>query len=299
VFGPEESFNRYLGRCFNLFSLPNYAGFSHEGIMFAEPGRMAGVYAIGDSDTVYAILTFAIAEPPFLPHRDLGEQPKRTAGVFAESGCETPRLVEAIQGADALYFDTVSQIHMPGWSSGRVVLVGDAAHAPSFLSGQAEDLSNIEPGAGAELPTTLRTQENTIMKETPKASHIPLTGTKESLASASTEKQTGRLDTSIGHVGLHATNPAATAKFYRDVFGMEITGGSSPDHPLGATAFLTSRHGEEPHAIVLAANPEVTHTAFKVSSLAEFRSFHARVEEKKIAPLLQTPRNQTFSGTPE
>jgi catechol-2,3-dioxygenase len=61
---------------------------------------------------------------------------------------------------------------------------------------------------------------------------------------ASSEKQTVREDTGIGHVGLRATNLAASVEFYRDVFGMEITGGSAPDHPLGATAFLSSRPGD-------------------------------------------------------
>jgi hypothetical protein len=36
------------------------------------------------------------------------------------------------------------------------------------------------------------------------------------------------------------TTPAASAEFYRDVVGMEIVGGSAPDHPFGATAFLSS-----------------------------------------------------------
>ena len=63
---------------------------------------------------------------------------------------------------------------------------------------------------------------------------------------------------------------------------MEIVGGSEPDHPLGATVFLSSRPGEEPHDIVLVANPEIAHIAFKVSSLSELRSFHARVVERKI-----------------
>jgi 2-polyprenyl-6-methoxyphenol hydroxylase-like FAD-dependent oxidoreductase len=141
VFGPEESFSRYLGRCLNLFSLPNYAGFSHEGVVYAEPGRMAGVYAVGDNHTVYGILVFAAGEPPFLSHQDIDQQRKRTAEVFAGSGWETPRLVEAMQSAEDLYFDTVSQIHMPRWSSDRVVLVGDAAYAPSFLSGQGTSLA--------------------------------------------------------------------------------------------------------------------------------------------------------------
>jgi catechol-2,3-dioxygenase len=122
------------------------------------------------------------------------------------------------------------------------------------------------------------------MTQTLNALHTGLSGSKESLAKeASAGKQAGRQDARIGHVGLHATNPAASAEFYRDVFGMEITGGSASDHPLGATAFLSSRPGKEPHDIVLVANREFAHIAFKVSSLAEFRSFHARVVEKKIA----------------
>ena len=79
---------------------------------------------------------------------------------------------------------------------------------------------------------------------------------------------------------LDYTLPAAER--YRDVLGMEITGGSTPDHPLGATAFLSSRPDEESHEIALFANPAFAHIAFKVSSLAELRSFHARVVEKHI-----------------
>ena len=57
---------------------------------------------------------------------------------------------------------------------------------------------------------------------------------------------------------------------------MEIVGGSAPDHPLGASAFLSSRPNEESHEVALFANPAFAHIAFKVSSLAKFRSFHSR-----------------------
>jgi catechol-2,3-dioxygenase len=114
------------------------------------------------------------------------------------------------------------------------------------------------------------------------ASHTSSGSVKESLAGeASTATQAGRQDVRIGHVG-HATNPLASAEFYKDIFGMEITGGSESDYPLGTTAFLSSRPDEEAHNIVLVAKPEIAHIAFKVSSLAELRSFHARVVEKKI-----------------
>ena len=85
----------------------------------------------------------AADEPPFLSHPDIDKQRQWTSEIFAGGGWEVPRLVEAMQSADDLYFDTVSQIHMSRWSSGRVVLVGDAAYAPSFLSGQGTSLALV------------------------------------------------------------------------------------------------------------------------------------------------------------
>src|SRR5262245_52784655 len=97
-----------------------------------------------------------------------------------------------------------------------------------------------------------------------------------------TQQTMGCRNRGIHHVGLHATNPTASAEFYRDVLGMKIVGGSDPDHPVGATAFLSSRPDEESHEIALFANPALAHVAFKVSSLAELRSFHTRVVERNI-----------------
>src|ERR1700726_4778405 len=114
-------------------------------------------------------------------------------------------------------------------------------------------------------------------------SHTSLSpGKAWSAKDGSMRKQADCRNTGIHHVGLRATNPAASAEFYRDVLGMEIVGGSTPDHPLGATAFLSSRPDEESHEIALFANPIFAHIAFKVSSLAELRFFHARVVEKNI-----------------
>jgi 2-polyprenyl-6-methoxyphenol hydroxylase-like FAD-dependent oxidoreductase len=45
--------------------------------------------------------------------------------------------------ADDFFFDSVSQIRMPRWTSGRVVLVGDAAYAPALLSGQGTSLALV------------------------------------------------------------------------------------------------------------------------------------------------------------
>jgi len=89
---------------------------------------------------------------------------------------------------------------------------------------------------------------------------------KEARWNSPKERSRGCRNTGIHHVGLCGKDPAASAEFYRDVLGMEIVGGSAPDHPFGATAFLSSRPGEESHEIALFANPALAHVAFKVSS---------------------------------
>ncbi len=54
-----------------------------------------------------------------------------------------PRLVAAMRASEDLFFDIVSQIHMPAWSRGRVALTGDAGHATSFLSGQGSNVALV------------------------------------------------------------------------------------------------------------------------------------------------------------
>ena len=54
---------------------------------------------------------------------------------------KVPELIDAAQRDPELYFDSVSQIHMPAWHRGRVVLVGDAAHCTSNLTGRGTSLA--------------------------------------------------------------------------------------------------------------------------------------------------------------
>jgi catechol-2,3-dioxygenase len=81
---------------------------------------------------------------------------------------------------------------------------------------------------------------------------------------------------------LYAKDPAASAEFFRELLGMQIVGGSGPEHPLGVSAFLSSRPDQESHEIALFANPTLAHVAFKVASLAELRAVHTRVVERGI-----------------
>lgn len=143
VFGPEERFHRCLGYCFAIFTMPNTFRLSREVMMWNTPGRAAALYAVGDSDELHAFLTFHQPEPPIDTLRNPDAQRDLVATVFADAGWEVPGMVRAMRDADDLFFDTAGQIRMPHWSSGRVALVGDAAYAPSFLTGQGSSLALV------------------------------------------------------------------------------------------------------------------------------------------------------------
>ncbi|MFF7656787.1 FAD-dependent monooxygenase [Streptomyces sp. NPDC007983] len=143
LFGPEEQFHRYLGYCFAVFTMRNTFGLSHETMMWNTPGRAAAVYAVGDDDEVHAFLNFAHPEPPFDAVRSREAQRDLVAATFADAGWEVPGMIAAMRESDDLFIDVVSQIRMPRWSSGRVALVGDAAYAPSFLTGQGTSLALV------------------------------------------------------------------------------------------------------------------------------------------------------------
>jgi catechol-2,3-dioxygenase len=95
--------------------------------------------------------------------------------------------------------------------------------------------------------------------------------------------QNGCSNVGIHHVGIHVKDPLLSAQFYRDILGMQLVGGSPADTPgLGASAFLTSRPGEESHEIALFSQPQFRHVAFKVASLAELKSLYRLVLEREL-----------------
>ncbi|WP_224393081.1 FAD-dependent monooxygenase [Pseudonocardia sp. ICBG1293] len=78
----------------------------------------------------------------------LGDADVRTVlrHTFADAGWAAPRILRELgDGPDGapMYFDAVGQVMAPRWSSGRVVLLGDAAHCPSPLGGGGTSLALI------------------------------------------------------------------------------------------------------------------------------------------------------------
>jgi 2-polyprenyl-6-methoxyphenol hydroxylase-like FAD-dependent oxidoreductase len=62
---------------------------------------------------------------------------------FGDAGWETPRVLDALEHSDDLYTVELAQVGAPRWSSGRVVLLGDAGYCPSPVSGMGTTLSLV------------------------------------------------------------------------------------------------------------------------------------------------------------
>jgi 2-polyprenyl-6-methoxyphenol hydroxylase-like FAD-dependent oxidoreductase len=146
AFGAESAFRHDLGFAFAGFSLDrttDTAGLEREAVVHNTPGRMAAYYAVRGQPGLIGMLAFATPPGFTVDPGDAERQRDIVATAFADARWEVPRLLAAMRTADDFFFDTVSQVRMPRWSTGRVALVGDAAYAPALLSGQGTSLALI------------------------------------------------------------------------------------------------------------------------------------------------------------
>ena len=138
VFGPDDEFEKYLGYYVASFTLDNFTEKKDTFRLLTVPGKQVAMYAIaGNQLATY----FLFAEPESLGHASLAERKEMLASRFAGVEWETPRLLQAMDASRDFYFDSVSQVRMAGWSSGRVALVGDACQCVSLISGQGSALA--------------------------------------------------------------------------------------------------------------------------------------------------------------
>ena len=101
-------------------------------------GRQAGRVALREDRTLFLFIFRA-------ERTDAGAQPKDELRTqFGDAGWECPQMLDALDEADDLYFDVVSQIKMDHWSRGRVGLIGDAAGCISLLGGEGTGLAMTE-----------------------------------------------------------------------------------------------------------------------------------------------------------
>ena len=144
IFGPEERFEKDLGYRFAVFESAGYVPRDEDVyVIHSATARQIARFALRDGRTLFLLV--------FEKELMNGTEPGSTAeihallrSVFADAGWESAPILAAMDTADDLYFDRVSQIRMPSWRQGRVALVGDAGMAVSFLAGEGAGLAITE-----------------------------------------------------------------------------------------------------------------------------------------------------------
>src|SRR5262249_33890714 len=137
--GPQHLFENNLGYAVAAFEVEGYRPRDEDiYVMYGRPGRMLGRFTLHNDKTLF-LFVFA-TDKDILPDT-LDRQKELLRTLYGEGRWECPRILEALDGCRDLYFDRVSQIHMPSWSRGRIVLVGDAAFCLSLLAGQGSALA--------------------------------------------------------------------------------------------------------------------------------------------------------------
>lgn len=122
---------RHLGAYLSIATVPNDLRLDREEVFWTVPGRMVFLYSTGPDEPAKAGMIF---KSPELPRSTVTRE--LVASKFAGDGWQVPRLLESILGGGDFFVDSLSQVDLPRWSAGRVVLLGDAAFCPSPASGQ-------------------------------------------------------------------------------------------------------------------------------------------------------------------
>jgi 2-polyprenyl-6-methoxyphenol hydroxylase-like FAD-dependent oxidoreductase len=138
VFGPEQRCLRYLGFHTAAFTFTDAGLRERVGSRFVLTDtldRQMGFYGLRDG----RVATFAVhrCAAPALP----ADARAAVMDEYRDLGWIVPQALAACPPSAEIYYDQVAQVELPGWSRGRVTLLGDACQAVSLLAGQGASLA--------------------------------------------------------------------------------------------------------------------------------------------------------------
>ncbi|SEG36146.1 FAD-dependent monooxygenase [Bosea lathyri] len=136
-FGPDSAFHEPLGYRFATYPLADTLGLGESFLSYAEPGQMAEYYGLR-SGGLAALQIWR--DPDDAPVRPEERWPllKRVANA---SHPHVTQLIESCETSVTPQVDSLTMIAMPSWHKGRIVLLGDAAHCLTLISGQGAGMA--------------------------------------------------------------------------------------------------------------------------------------------------------------
>ncbi|MND25856.1 3-hydroxybenzoate 6-hydroxylase 1 [compost metagenome] len=138
VFGPDGDCLQSLGYYFSVYDVDAPKDFETDFVSYAEPGHLAEYYALHDGRLA--------AMHVWRDARDGLERAQDKAALLRSISAGSHRQVRALldhaeRAADTIVVDSLTMIDLPRWSKGRVLLLGDAAHCLTLVSGQGAGMA--------------------------------------------------------------------------------------------------------------------------------------------------------------
>ena len=141
VFGDEAGLTRFIGGYLAVVSAPKSLAHHTDMVVHLGAGRLAGIYSAEHLQDARALFIFRSKQQLAYHHRDVLRQKELLREVFTGMDPEVNRWLDELDGTPSFYFDSITQLQLQTWSSGRVTLVGDAGYCPGPAVGGSTSLA--------------------------------------------------------------------------------------------------------------------------------------------------------------
>jgi 2-polyprenyl-6-methoxyphenol hydroxylase-like FAD-dependent oxidoreductase len=115
AFGPEGDFVRHAGLYVATMPLGEPVDHAREVLIYNTPGRLVSIHP-SRGNALVAFIFRGRARPDF-DYRDVHQHRRLVTEAYAGVGWRVPHLLDRLQDTEDLYFDSVSQVRLPTWST--------------------------------------------------------------------------------------------------------------------------------------------------------------------------------------
>jgi 2-polyprenyl-6-methoxyphenol hydroxylase-like FAD-dependent oxidoreductase len=142
AFGEESKFVRHMGYYIAIFTVPDFLHLIDAGRYYVQLGKRVGCFGSKNDGMAKASFHFSSRHLDY-DRRDVAAQKTLVRETFADMKWEAQRMLGMMDAAPDFYFDSISQVKMNAWSTGRVVLLGDACSCASPMSGMGTSIAMV------------------------------------------------------------------------------------------------------------------------------------------------------------
>ncbi|MGI4943927.1 MAG: FAD-dependent monooxygenase, partial [Janthinobacterium lividum] len=137
---PYRNHPRWMDLAIAYFTIPRTAGDDRLWRWYHATGGRSVQLRPDRYGTTRAML--AVQKPPGGEQGwDATRQKQWLRERFADAGWEAPRVLSGMEDTEDFYFDVLRQVRLAHWSTGRVVLTGDAAWCVTPIAGMGTTLA--------------------------------------------------------------------------------------------------------------------------------------------------------------